>query len=323
VSIRIWAYRTDGDILLRPSVEELPSLMEDPKVHLWVDIADSGVPEERFLSEVMRLHPLVVEDILQESQPKLEIHDRYLYLIVHSIQADRADPDDLGTVELDVLLGERFVLTHHSEEIRSVEAVAGELARSSAILGEGPAQLAHAVIDRLIDKYPPLMERFDAVIGALDLEILKKPRADVLQRIFELKRSLQTVRRIGMHQKDILRQLSSDALPHLPEALRPFFRDVYDHFLRATDLADGYRDHVSGALDAYLGVQSHKLNEIMKVLAIISTIMLPLTFITGLYGMNFERIPELGWGLGYAWAWGWMLLTAGGFLVYFRRRHWI
>ena len=308
---------------MRPSVEELPRLLEDPKALLWIDVAQSGAEEERFLSEVMGLHPLVVEDILQESQPKLEVHERYLYLILHSIQADRADPHDLGTVELDVLLGERVVLTHHSEEIRSIEAVATDLEKDATPLGEGPAHVAHAVLDRLIDKYPPLMERFDRVIGALELEILKQPKSDVLERTFELKRSLQTIRRIGMHQKDILRRLSVEDLPHLPEALRPFFRDVYDHFLRVTDLGDDFREHVGASLDAYISVQSHKLNEVMKVLAIISTLMLPLTFITGLYGMNFERMPELGWGWGYAWAWGWMVVTAGSFLIYFRRRRWL
>jgi len=323
VTIDALACRAGDPTLYRPGSEELPALLEDEDVYLWVDIAASGPNEEHLLKEVLGLHPLLVEDVLQESLPKIESHDGMVYLIVHGIDPDRRSARDLGTTEMDLLVGKRLLLTHHERPLRSIEDVRRRVEADPSLISEGPWFMAHAVLDQLTDYFSPLMDDFDKSIDRLELQVMRGRESDILERIFELKHSLQRIRRLGIHQKDILQRLARGAYPTVPEERLPFFRDVYEHFVQVSDLADSYRELVSAALDAYLGVQSHRMNEVIKVLTLISTIMLPLSFVAGLYGMNFEQMPELGWKYGYAYAWGVMLIIAISLLVFFRRKKWL
>jgi magnesium transporter len=324
VSTRVFACRKGSTTLLEPTADQLPTLFEDPDVMLWVDVEGATKEEEQMLIEVFGLHPLLVEDMLGETQPKLEEHDDHYYLIVHGLDLDHHSPTDLRTVEIDVILAEGFVLTHHDRAVASVEFVIKRVRRDPRLMHQSPAFLAHAIIDHEVDRYLPLMGAYDYEIGDLELEIMKETRPKgVLERIFDLKHSLQRIRRVAIHQTDVLLRLSNGTMGRIPEEALPFYRDVYDHFVRVNDLTDSYRDLVSSSLDAFLSVQSNRMNEVMKVLTLISTIMLPLTFIAGLYGMNFDHMPELHWDYGYAFSWALMLVTAIGFVIFFRRRGWL
>ena len=158
--------------------------------------------------------------------------------------------------------------------------------------------------------------------GRLEDAVLKDPRPSLLEDAFDLQHTLQRLRRIGLHQTELLRKLASRAMDQIPVEARPFYSDVYDDCVRIRDLTEGYREAVVSARDAHLSMQSHRLGEAMKVLTVISTIMLPLTFITGLYGMNFDHMPGLHWAYGYEAAWGLMLLIASLFYFMLRRRGW-
>jgi magnesium transporter len=206
--------------------------------------------------------------------------------------------------------------------MRSVTAVQAELARGCQLFEKGAAWIVHALLDHLIDHYEPLMDEFDEQADEVESEAVTDPTRSALQRIFALKRSLMTLRRVAVHQREILLRLSRGEFALIPAPLLPFFRDVYDHFTRVADLCDGYRELVSGALDAYLMTTSNRMNEVMKVLTGIATVMLPLSFIASVYGMNFQFMPELRWRYGYFFAWGVMLTVAVGLIVYFRRRRW-
>jgi magnesium transporter len=206
--------------------------------------------------------------------------------------------------------------------MRSVAAVRADIERGCRGIDKGAVWVAHSLLDHLTDHYFPVMDSFDDAVDALEIEVVTHPTREALQRIFALKRSLMRLRRVAVHQKEILMRLSRGEFALIPERALPFYRDVYDHFVRVSDLADTYRELVSGALDAYLSTQSNRMNEIMKVLTGFSTVMLPLTFIAGVYGMNFEHMPELKWEYGYAFAWALMLVVAAGLLVYFRRKRW-
>jgi magnesium transporter len=189
------------------------------------------------------------------------------------------------------------------------------------------AWLAHALLDRAVDRYMPVIDQLDAEIEQLENEVLDRAGTrrgrKVLAQILAFKRRLQELRRMSIHQREILLRVSRGEFDEIPAESLPFFRDVYDHFLRINDIAEGYRDLVSSALDAYLSVQSNRMNEIMKTLTLMSTMMLPLTFIVGLYGMNFKHMPELDWVWGYPGALGLMVVVAGSILLWFRRRGWI
>jgi len=187
-------------------------------------------------------------------------------------------------------------------------------AREVVVVGAGPAGLAHA--------FWHLRDHPDDRLTVLERAGTPRGRK-VLIRILAFKRTLQELRRMGIHQREILLRLSRGEFDEIPADALPFYRDVYDHFLRINDILEGYRDLVTSALDAYLSVQANRMNEIMKTLTLISTVMLPLTFIAGVYGMNFKHMPELEWEVGYPFALAVMALVAAGILIWFRHKGWI
>jgi magnesium transporter len=292
---------------------------------IWIDLERQSPDADALLAESLKLHPLTIEDIWADrSRPKVDDFDGYLYVLVHGIGAARHDK--LKTVEIDIVIGPNWLVTHDPEGLVS-DDLGTELDHSARVLTKGIAWLAHALLDHAVDRYIPVIDQLDDEIDQLENDTLDHagtPRGrTVLLRILAFKRRLQELRRMGIHQREILLRLSRGDFDELPAETLPFFRDVYDHFLRINDIAEGYRDLVSSALDAYLSVQSNRMNEIMKTLTMISTVMLPLTFIVGLYGMNFKYMPELTWMWGYPAVIGLMLLVATGILLWFRHRGWI
>lgn len=323
MSVLIYAVRRGESELLHPGLDTLRSLVDDPDVMVWVSLEGSDPKAERVLDDVFDFHPLLIEDVFADATtPKIERSDRYIYMIVHGPTDASGSGGEIETADVDFFLGDGYLITHHRRGIGSVAAVERSVEADPSLLGRGPAFVAHAIIDHMIDQFGPLMERLDEEVDRLERAVVSEPNAPVLEEIFGLKHALQRIRRISLHQKELLMSLWDGTHPRVPEVVRPFFRDVYDHFLRVADLTDGYREMVGSVLDAYLSVQSFRLNEVMRVLTVISTIMLPLTFITGLYGMNFDHMPGLHWAYGYEAAWAFMISTAA--LVYFllRRRGW-
>jgi magnesium transporter len=292
---------------------------------IWIDLERQTAEADALLTDVLKLHPLTIEDIWAErSRPKIDDFDEYLYVIVHGIGAARHDK--LKTVEIDVVIGPHWLVTHDPTGLVS-DDVGTELDHSTRAMVKGIAWLAHAVLDRAVDQYMPVIDQLDAEIEQLENDVLDHAGTsrgrDVLMRILAFKRRLQELRRMSIHQREILLRLSRGEFDEIPADALPFYRDVYDHFLRINDIAEGYRDLVTSALDAYLSVQSNRMNEIMKTLTLMSTVMLPLTFIVGLYGMNFKHMPELDWVWGYPAAIGLMIAVVTGIVLWFRHRGWI
>ena len=321
-----YACRAGTTTLLRPTERQLRELLEEPDVAtVWIDVVGANADDQALLADLFGLHPLMIEDILQESQPKLEVHPSYTYIIIHGIDPSHRSPDDLKTIDLDLLLAKNFVLTHHDGPLLGVDDVRKNLDLDPRILQRHPSFLAHTLLDHVVDNYLPLMDDYAKAVDELELGIMRQTSGDrnVLERIFDLKHSLQRIRRVGIHQKDILHRLARGELELIPKDAIPFYRDVYDHFLRVSDLADSYRDLVSAALDVHLSVQSHRMNEVMKVLTLISTIMLPLTFLTGFFGMNFEYMPGLHWKYGYEAAAVVMIGISITMAYLFKRRRWL
>jgi magnesium transporter len=291
---------------------------------IWVDLERTSDDANALLA-ALDIHPLTIEDIwANRSQPKLEDYDNYLYVIIHGIRGTKKTGLDL--TELDVVLGSCFVLTYDPDGSITTD-VAVELERSPKLLQKGPAWLAHAMLDHAVDRYLPVVDQIDKEISALEDEVLRRAGTrrgpPVLRRILRFKRTLLELRRMSIHQREILLRLARGEFDEIPPEFVPFFRDVYDHFLRVNDLIESYRDLVTSALEAYLSVQSNRMNEVMKTLTLISTVMLPITFIAGVYGMNFDNMPELHWKYGYVWALGLMGAVTLATLAFFRRKGWI
>jgi magnesium transporter len=248
----------------------------------------------------------------------------YLYFIVHGVRADTS-PDHFNTIELDGFLGKNYVITYHHEKFRSIDNIKQLLQTSPAVCQRGSTFLLYQILDQIVDYYSPVLDDFDERIDTLEDDIftLKSPTNVILEEIMDLKRGVLRLRRISAKQKEVILRMSRGEFPLIEPQILPFYRDIHDHIGRVTDLAENYRDLISGTMEAYLSVVSNRMNEIMKVLTIFSAIMLPLTFIAGVYGMNFDNMTELHSRLGYYVVWVIMLVVALGMLGLFWRRGWI
>ncbi len=298
--------------------------------NVWVEL-ERKTDEADELLRALEIHPLTIEDIWgPSSQPKIDDFPNYLYVIVHGVGS--AKKNRLELVEVDILIGANWLVTHDRDGLVA-DDVGTELDHSPRLLVKGAPWLAHAILDRSVDRYLPIIDQLDTEIDRLENDVIEKagtPRGrGVLIRILEFKRLLQRLRRTSIHQREILLRLSRGEYEEIPPDAIPFYRDVYDHFLRVQDIAEGYRDLVTSSLDAYLSVQSNRMNEVMKTLTLMSTVMLPLTFIAGIYGMNFDpdvsgwNMPELKWFFGYPFALILMGVVAVGILLFFKHKGWI
>jgi magnesium transporter len=306
-------------------VEQLPDLLKNDKVLIWVDMEAPSEADDRVLLDVFHFHPLTVEDCrANRHHPKVEEFPDYLYFIVHAVRTD-ASPERFNTIELDGFIGRNYVVTYHHDRFASIDKVKQSVRSSPVSCQRGASFLLHHIIDSIVDDYLPVMDDFDEQINELEDNIftLRRPNDEILQEILGLKRSVLRLRRISSKQLEVLYRMSHGQFQLISGPVLPFFRDIYDHLVRVTDLAESYRDLISGSLEAYLSVVSNRLNEIMKVLTIFSAIMLPLTFIAGVYGMNFDNMPELHSRYGYYTVWIIMLVVAIGMLGLFWRRGWI
>jgi magnesium transporter len=312
------------------NITEIREAIESGK-KIWIELERQSHDADVFLAETLKLHPLTIEDIWhQGSQPKIDDYPRYLYVVVHGVGSARRDKLEL--VEIDVVIGPTWLVTYDRDGLVADDAGTA-LEHAPRMLGKGVAWMAHAVLDRVVDRYLPVVDQLDAEIDQLENDVIDlagTPRGKrVLERILGFKRMLQTLRRMSIHQREILLKLSRGEYDEIPPEALPFYRDVYDHFLRVQDITEGYRDLVTSALDAYLSVQSNRMNEIMKALTLTSTVMLPLSFVAGVYGMNFKgekspyNMPELDWFYGYPFALVLMAIIAGGILFLFRYKGWI
>lgn len=293
----------------------------------WIDLFGRTEANERLLGpNGLEVHPLIIEDVFMDCvRPKIEDFTDYVYVLFHAPSATPrdADPETLDLVEIDILLGHHYVITHHAQGSKALDEVWKEVNRTQRAIRRGVAWVAHAVLDHVVDDYIPLLDRLDDEIDVLEHEVLSDTGTDVLKRIFAIKRQLQQLRRVAIHQKEVLYRLSRGEFDEIPEQLVPFFRDIYDHFVRVTDLAESYRELIAGTFEAHLSVQSNKTNEIMKTLTLATTIFMPLSFIAGLYGMNFDNMPELRRPYAYFGTLIFMVVLAVTILLIYRRKKWL
>ncbi|HET9959878.1 MAG TPA: magnesium/cobalt transporter CorA [Polyangiaceae bacterium] len=292
---------------------------------VWIDAQGNEPGLTEFMRDELKLHPLAVEDIFESQQlPKIEDYGDYLYIVAHAVaRSDSEGPFDFELVEIDLVLTPKWVFSHHNGPFQAAGELVRELERNPRAIERGPAFVAHALLDRLVDEYLPVIDAVDEEVDAIETAVIERPTPEVLERLFRLKRILQRLRRTAVHQRELLQRLARGEFEVIPEKSLPFFRDIYDQFLRISDLADSYRELLSNALDAYLSVVSNRMNEVMKTLTIVATLMMPMTFIVGVYGMNFVHMPELHWRYGYAYVWVLLIAVFVGMLGWFRYRRWL
>jgi magnesium transporter len=287
---------------------------------VWVNLQCPTEEEARILAEPFGFHELAIEDALKEIQtPKIESYEDHLYLILHGIDFSAAK-HTFATHEVDIFLGEQFLVTVHDEFSRSVSRMAEVCARNELVLAEGPAALLHRIVDGMVDNYRPEVDKLEARLDEIERHVFDSPSQDDIREILGVKRDVASLRRVVTPQRDVVGRLARREFPQISEALSYRFRDVFDHLVRLAEEANLYHDRVTSLLDAHLSFTSNRLNQVMKTLTVISTIFLPLTVLTGMFGMNvpFPIFPG-GEAAQFWWIVGIMLAIGGLMLWYFNR----
>ncbi|MEO6212967.1 MAG: magnesium/cobalt transporter CorA [Vicinamibacterales bacterium] len=300
-------------------------LLPSSGVWVWVDLS-SPTPEEAraILVDTFKFHELAVEDALSEiHHPKLESYGTYLYLILHGIDF-RESEHCFRTQDVDFFLGDQFLVTVHPGHSRTLGDMRDVCARNDRALGEGPGALLHRIVDAMVDNYRPEIDALNERLDVLEGEIFDSADARLAKRILDFKADISSLRRVVLPQRDALARLSRREFPIITEQLAYRFRDVHDHLVRLSDEAMFFHDRVTSLLDAHLSMVSNQLNGVMKVLTIIATIFMPLTVLTGMWGMNVP-LPHLPGGAGAQFWWVLALMAGliGLMLIYFRRNRWI
>ena len=321
--IEIFTFSKENGLRRTTDIGALPDLLKEETESVWVDLESPTEEESQILSSLFNFHPLAIEDCIAESQlPKLDDFGDYLFLVLHG--ARRGDVSGtFKTVELNFFLGKRYLVTYHQQLSRSINRTKERCLKNSLAMSRGMDFLLHEILDGTVDNYFPILDDFDEVVNELEHEVAHNPNKDILNRIFSLKRDGMHLRRVTSPQREILNRLSRDPFAVINKRTAIYFRDVYDHLVRISDLAESYKDLTTGLLEAHFSVVSNRLNEILKVLTMFTVVMMPLTVITGIYGMNFTYLPELNWPYGYPMAIGLMVVVVLVILGFFRWKKWI
>lgn len=327
--IRTLFFSPNKPVRTEISPAEFRRLLRDRRGLLWVDFTSEPPETALHILQDFDFHPLAIEDALQQTHaPKIDDWNDYLYIVLnymHLVQA--SEPWDTEIDELDIFLGRNYVVTHHDNPIPSIEAVWNASQRDPRYSQDGADHLLYKIIDAIVMDYMPIIEKIDDEIDLIEDQVFDRPSSQTLARLFTLKRVLLAMRRILLPQREVLNKMARDDYNVIDRKDRIFFRDIYDHLVRLHDVNESLRDLVGGALDTYLSVINNRMNEVMKTLTIITTLFMPLTFVTGFFGMNFfaANPPQDKWTLPiffYATL-GSMLLIP--ILMYFwmRRRTWV
>ncbi|MEX0739913.1 MAG: magnesium/cobalt transporter CorA [Pseudohongiella sp.] len=290
----------------------------------WFNVDGLSNPDlVRILGETFKLHPLVMEDILNtDHRPKIEVHDNYLYIVIKMLQF-REDSTSITIEQVSLIVGDNYVLSFQERQGDVFNSVRERLRSGRRIRQMGADYLAYALIDAVVDNYFLILENLGDAIEDLEQELIDKPTPTTLHRIHHFKREMLLLRKAVWPLREVLSSLSRDEDVVINSEIRLFLRDVYDHSIHIMDNIDTLRDLLTGMIDLYVSSVSQRMNEIMKVLTIFASIFMPLTFIAGVYGMNFEYMPELAIPWAYPLTLLFMLAVGVGLVLYFKWRKWL
>jgi magnesium transporter len=293
-------------------------------VVVWLDLAAPSIPESLILSDSFGFHPLSVEDAMSAMQfPKVEAYDGYLYIVLHGIDYHGGERC-FGTHDIDFFLGQTYLVTVHDGHSRSIADLRDHATRNPKIVSDGPVALFHRIVDAMVDRYRPEVEKLEDRLDELENAIFENPKPALARAILDEKREVAQLRRIITPQRDVIARLARRDFLDISTEMSFRFRDIYDHLVRIADDAIVFQDRITGMLDAHLSNVSNRLNEVMKVLTVVSTIFMPLTLLTGIWGMNVP-LPHFpgAEAAQFWWVFGIMMVIVVVMLGIFRRRRWI
>lgn len=321
-TVLVWS-GPDGERLVNCHPRELAGLLARPDGLLWVHLDSTSPPQHALLEKLFRFHPLAIEDTLNPvTRVKVEEYDGYLFLVVRGVRFREStdDPYDLETHDVHAFLTPRALVTVSVGAAPAVSVVAERLLRSPELLSRGLDRVLHALIDETIDGYFPLLASVDEFVDSVEERVFVAFDDTALRDIFQVKRLVLSLRRHLAPQREVLAVLTNRPTPLLTPATQLYFRDIYDHVLRINDSLDTYRDLLGSTMESYLTQVSNRLGATTKALSVLATLSLPFVVVSGMWGMNFTRIPLSEWRSGFWFMLVLQLLIGSGLLLFLRRR---
>jgi magnesium transporter len=324
---RITVIDYDGDNVIEKEVETAEECFRfrETSTVTWINV--DGVHDSEIIEKLgshFGLHPLILEDIMNTSQrPKMEDLGDAVYIVLNMVECGSGDPD-VVTEQMSLVFGKNFVLSFQERPGDTFDPVRERIRKGKGRIRKmGPDYLAYTLIDAVVDDYFVVLERMGEQIEEIEDELVADPKKATLNEIHAMKREMIFLRKSAWPLREVISRLERAESPLIQKTTGIFLRDVYDHMIQVIDNIETFREMLSGMLDMYLSSVSNRMNEVMKILTIIGTIFIPLTFIAGVYGMNFKFMPELEWRWGYFLLWGMMLAVGISLLVYFKRKKWL
>lgn len=286
---------------------------------IWIDIHES---REDFLAikDIFRIHPLTVDDCLKkETRIKIETFDNYILVIIYGIVIHKGEPK---IQEVDFIVGQNFIITNHLNDVEGILQLQNDPKTIQTLLNKGPEFIMQYIVDRLIESFFDAIEKLDEEIDIIEAKIFKKADAHILGKLFKFKQHVMDLKRHTTNHREVLGALAKRSVPFLSPRSEVYYRDVYDKVIRVSDFIEIQREIVSNIVETHTIVISNKMNEIIKVLTIITTVSMPATIVATIYGMNFKYMPELNWEWSYPAAWMVMIVSTAAMMWYFRRKEW-
>ncbi len=322
--VRVAIYNKTGitDIGDEHTLKHLP---DDPDIFIWADFVGMDKDHE---SELLRNHfnidSLSIEDAQRERHPpKLEWFDNYYFLLLKGFDKETQNIVNFDFVQVAFIVSDRFLITRRSYKALSISAIWEEMVANKLNLARGPSYICYLIVNHIINRYTPIVLEMEQNLDYLEDEIFDSPSDITLEKLMNYKRQLKKLRRIFAYQQVLMRELSIKTTSFNEIETRHQFNDAYEHMERLSSLTQLYQELAVDLLDGYLSLSSHRLNQIMKILTIAAVVFLPLTFIAGIYGMNFEYMPELSARSGYFIVLGFMITMAIILIVLFRKLKWL
>ncbi|MFH1439512.1 MAG: magnesium/cobalt transporter CorA [Candidatus Woesearchaeota archaeon] len=289
-------------------------------IKVWVDITNITKEDAAAIKDMFELHSLTVEDMINSNtRIKVEEFPNYLFMVIYGIEKKGKN---IGLVEIDLTIGDNFIISNHKANISSIELLKKNKDKIENLFKKGNDFILHKIIDDEIDNYFPILETIDNEIENIEEKVSAKPDQKILKDILSLKRQIITIKKAALPQREKISFLAKNDYRYISKKSVPYFRDIYDHAIRVADAIDNYREAAGNTFDVYMSSVSNSMNEVMKVLSIFATIALPLSVISGIYGTNFTTLPGANFAYGF---WGMiigMLIVCIGMLYFFRKRRW-
>ncbi len=324
--IKAWLYNSEKLIEKElQTVDECQELKGQPGMNLWINVDgldQIGIIEK--LGGYFGVHPLTLEDVLNTGQrPKMEDYESYIYAVLKMMLLDE-EREEILIDQVSIIFGTNYILSFQEREGDAFNPIRDRLKNSASRLRKnGVDLLAYSLIDAVVDNYFLILEHFGEEIEDLEEQLIVDPMPETLKAIQKYKRDMITLRRSVWPLRELINSLQRTESQLIKESTQIYLRDVYDHTIQVIDSIEAFRDILSSMVDVYLSSLSHRMNDIMKVLTIIATIFIPLTFIAGVYGMNFEYMPELKWRWGYPAVMFAMTILGISMFLYFKKRRWV